>query len=69
MRLKASHPPRTTPYLSTDVSAYAEHVGVKRHEGGSMGETSTLYAPIKTITALRGSAAIPTAGDACVFMT
>lgn len=34
-----------------------------------MGETSTLYAPIKTITALRGSAAIPPTGDAGVFMT
>ena len=44
-----------TPYLSRDVSAYEEHVGVNRHEGGSMGEMSALYPRTSNIADLRGN--------------
>jgi len=38
MRLTAIQPPLIKPYFSTDVSAYAEHVGVNLHDGGNAGE-------------------------------
>ena len=34
MRLNASHPPLSAPYFSMASSAYCEHVGMKRQQGG-----------------------------------
>ena len=37
-RLSVSHPPFRGPYLRNASTAYAEHVGVKRHDGGVKGD-------------------------------
>jgi len=38
MRLNASQPPLSAPYFSIASSAYCEHVGIKRQQGGRQGE-------------------------------
>jgi hypothetical protein len=42
MRRSASHEPRAAPCVSTASSAYAEHVGVKRHLGANERDTRFL---------------------------
>jgi hypothetical protein len=42
IRHNAFNPPRTTPNLSIASIAYSEHVGVKRHAGGNIGEIAHL---------------------------
>ena len=58
MRLSASHPPWSSPYRSSDVSAYAEQVGVNLHEGGNAGEMNVRYPRTRSMAPLRGKAAI-----------
>jgi hypothetical protein len=43
MRLTASQPPRKAPYRSIASTAYREHEGVKRHDGGNAGEMNRWY--------------------------
>ncbi len=53
MRFMASQPPGMTPNLSTDVIAYAEQVGVKRHDGPTRGEMMIWYPRISATAARR----------------
>lgn len=38
MRLSVSHNPLAAPWRVMASTAYSLHVGVKRHDGGNMGE-------------------------------
>lgn len=58
MRLAASQPPRSAPYRSIASSAYREHEGVKRHDGGNAGEMNRWYPRMHRMAPRRGHVAI-----------
>ena len=51
--------PRRTPKRKIASTAYSEHVGVYRQDGGNMGEIAHLYARNRPTAAVLGKARIP----------